>query len=541
MQGYDYIVVGAGSSGAVIAARLSEEPNCRVLLIEAGGKDNSTFLRKPGMIMIMHTVEQISRKYDWGYRQQPKPQTLNRDMGYYRGKVLGGCSSVNRMVYVRGNRKNYDDWAAEGNEGWSYDDVLPYFKKLETYHDRTDGDQYRGSDGPLNVTLTPNPSPITLLWNEGVAEAFDTVVNPDYNGESQEGASTLQVNSYKGLRQSTSVGYLDPIVGKRPNLEVLLTGMVTRVILEGTTCVGVEVSDRKGKLQEIRCEKEVILSAGTTNSPTILLHSGIGPKEHLAEVGIDCVVDLPVGENLQDHAFLPLTFNTPLSNNRSTAGYILKGILQEYLGKGGSFMQKSMFENVAFVNSGMNMNPGAPDMQLHAMPWAYPAPNQDAPGIPEVDKRPSLTILPTIIYPKSRGTVRLKSNNPLDKPHIDPNFFGHEDDKMFFLNGIERIRDMMGSDFMKDKHTGEIEPGPEFFERAKMLAEIPNRVSTVYHPVGTCRMGVDDYAVVDPQLRVRGIQNLRVADCSIMPSITGGNTNIPAVMIGERASDLIRN
>lgn len=539
MQGYDYIVVGSGSSGAVVAARLSEDPNCRVLLIEAGGKDNSTFVRKPGMIMIMHTVDQINRKFDWGYRLERKPEVLNRSIGYFRGKVLGGCSSVNGMVYVRGNRKNYDDWAAEGNEGWSYDDVLPYFKKLETYHDGGD-EGYRGKEGPINVMLNPNPSPITDIWTQGVAETFGTVVNPDYNGESQEGASVLQVNSYKGLRQSTSVCYLDPIVGKRPNFDLMLTGMVTRVLLEGTTCVGVEVMDRKGKLQEIRCSKEVIISAGATNSPAILMHSGIGPKEHLAEVGIECIVDLPVGENLIDHAFFPMTFTTSLSNNRSTAGYVLKGIFQEYLGKGGSFMQKSMFENVAFVNSGMNTNPGAPDMQIHAMPWAYPAPNQDEPGIPEVDKRPSLTVMPTLIYPKSRGFVRLRSNNPLDKPLIDANYFGHAEDKAFVLNGIERIRDLMGNSIMKDKHDGEIEPGPNFFDKAKMAAEMPNRICTVYHPVGTCRMGVDDYAVVDPQLRVRGIQNLRVADCSIMPSITGGNTNIPAVMIGERAAALIQ-
>lgn len=540
MQGYDYIVVGAGSSGAVIANRLSEDENCRVLLIEAGGKDNSTFLRKPGMIMIMHTVDQISRKYDWGYRLAPKPELEGRDIGYYRGKVLGGCSSVNGMVYVRGNPKNFDDWAAEGNEGWSYKDVLPYFKKLETYHGPADS-KFRGTDGPTNAVLSPNPSPITTLWTEGVAETFNTVVNPDYNGESQEGASVLQVNSYKGVRQSTSVCYLDPIIGKRPNFEVLLAGQVTRVLLEGTKCVGVEVADKKGNRREIRCNKEVILSAGATNSPVILMHSGIGPKEHLESTGIPCVVDLPVGRNLIDHAFFPVVFNTSLSNNRSTAGYIFKGILKEYLGGGGSFLEKSMFENVAFVQSGMNFNAGAPDMQIHAMPWAYPAPNQDAPGIPEVDKRPSITIMPTLIYPKSRGFIELRSNDPFEKPLIDANYLGDPADREFVLNGIEKIRDLMGGATLHDKHTGEIEPGENFFDRAAMAKEMPNRLCTVYHPVGTCRMGVDDDAVVDPQLRVRGIEGLRVADCSIMPTITGGNTNVPAIMIGERAADLIRN
>lgn len=538
MQGYDYIVVGAGSSGAVIANRLSEDPSCRVLLIEAGGKDNSTFLRKPGMIMVMHTVEQINRKYDWGYRIAPTENLLSRDMGYYRGKVLGGCSSVNGMVYVRGNRKNYDDWAAEGNEGWSYDDVLPYFKKLETYHGPAS--EFRGTDGPTNVMLTPNPSPITGLWTEGVAEAFDTVVNPDYNGESQEGASVLQVNSHKGLRQSTSVCYLDPVLGKRPNLSLLLAGRVTRVLLEGTTCVGVEVADKKGKRTEIRCNKEVILSAGATNSPAILLHSGIGPKEQLEGLGIPVVADLPVGENLIDHAFFPVVFNTPLSNNRSTAGYIFKGMLREYLGGGGSFLEKSMFENVAFVDSGMGMNPGAPDMQIHAMPWAYPAPNQDAPGIPVVDQNPSITIMPTLIYPKSRGRVTITSDDPFEKPHIDVNYLSHPDDRAFMLRGIEQIRDLMSGTVLKNQHGGEIEPGADFTDPDVLAKEMPNRLCTVYHPVGTCRMGVDERAVVDPQLRVRGIQGLRVADCSIMPNISGGNTNAPAIMIGERAADLIR-
>lgn len=537
MEGYDYIIVGSGSAGAIIANRLTEDENCKVLLIEAGRNDNSTWLRKPGMIMILHTVEQLEAKFDWGYSCEPNPKLNGRRIGYTRGKVLGGCSSVNGMVYVRGNRADFDGWAADGCEGWSYDDVLPYFKKFETYHGEGDP-AYRGTDGPINVIQTPRPSPISEAFVEAVAESFDSKVNPDYNGADQEGAAMLQVNSWKGLRQSTAVSYLDPIKKTRPNLQILIHHTVTRVLLEGKKAVGVEVSDKKGRLSEIRCNQEVILSAGAVNSPQILLNSGIGPAAHLKDVGIACVQDLPVGDNLHDHAFFPMTYNTPLSNHKSTAGHILGGIFKEYLGGGGSFMEKSMFENVAFVRSGYE-SVDAPDLQLHAMPWAYP-PDQEGGGIPDVDKNPSLTILPTLICPKSRGTIRLKSDNPLDAPEIDVKYFDDPRDWEFMIHSVERVRDMMASSFMADKHTGEIEPGPEFAGREAIAGEIPRRIWTVYHPVGTCRMGEDARAVVDSQLRVRGIEGLRVADASIMPTITRGNTNAPAMMIGEKAADLIR-
>lgn len=536
MEAYDYIIVGAGSAGAIVANRLSEDADCRVLLIEAGGKDNSTWLRKPGMIMVLHTVEQLAKKYDWGYSLAANPVLNGRELGYYRGRVLGGCSSINGMVYVRGNRADFDGWAAEGCEGWAYDDVLPSFKKLENYHG--DGDsKYRGTEGPINVIETPNPSPISEAFVEAVADAFDTKVNPDYNGEDQEGASMAQVNSYKGVRQSTSVAYLDPIKNKRPNLHMLIHHTVTRVILEGTRCVGVEVADKKGRLTTIGANQEVIVAAGAVNSPTLLMHSGIGPAEHLKEQGIECKVDLPVGENLQDHAFFPMTFQTDLSNNRSTAGHIFKGMIKEYLGGGGSFMEKSMFENVGFVKSGYE-DVDAPDLQLHAMPWAYP-PDQDSPGIPDVDKRPSLTILPTLICPKSRGHIRLQSNDFSVAPIIDVKYFDDIRDREFLVHSIERVREMMAGPLMQGKHNGETEPGLEYSTHEQLVQEITNRIWTVYHPVGTCRMGVDERAVVDPQLRVRGVEGLRVADASIMPTITRGNTNVPAMMIGEHAVDII--
>lgn len=540
MQAYDYIIVGAGSAGAIVANRLSEEENCNVLLIEAGGKDNTTWLRKPGMIMILHTVEQLSKKYDWGYSLEANPILDGRRIGYYRGRVLGGCSSVNGMVYVRGNRADFDGWAQDGCDGWSYDDVLPYFKKMETYHG--DGDEnYRGNNGPINVIETPNPSPISEAFVEAVADAFDTKINPDYNGEDQEGASLLQVNSYKGVRQSTSVCYLDPIKDTRKNFHMLIHHEVTRVLLEGNRCVGVEVADNKGNLTEIRANQEVILAAGAVNSPLLLMHSGIGPAKHLQDVGIECKIDLPVGENLHDHAFFPLTYNSTLSNNSSTAGHIMKGLLKEYLGGGGSFLQKSMFENVGFVESGFE-TVTAPDLQLHAMPWAYP-PDQDSPGIPKVNKKPSITILPTLMCPKSRGFIRLQSADPKVAPRIDVKYFDDIRDRDFLLHSIARVRDMMANPLIADKHQGEVEPGPNYTTDEQMIQEITRRIWTVYHPVGTCRMGASDDArsVVDPQLRVRGVEGLRVADASIIPTITRGNTNVPAMMVGERAADLIRN
>ena len=532
-RGYDYIIVGAGSAGCVIAARLSEDSSCRVLLIEAGGSDRTRYCTKPGMVSIVHTVPQIKKRFDWGYYTASQDAALQRNLSYARGKVLGGSSSTNGMVYVRGNRKNYDDWAAEGCDGWSYDDVLPLFKRLESYED---GDPaYRGHDGPIKVTRRQNKSPVSDPLREAIADTCGVPLLEDYNAGSQEGAAFFQISAKDGRRYSTSEGYLEP-AKNRPNLDIEIGAQVLRVVLEGSRAVAVEV-EKKGKRETIRATGEVVLSGGVVGSAQLLMLSGIGPADYLKEVGIDTVAALPVGSNLHDHLLFPIVYHAPRAGHRGTAAHFLGGMIKEFA-KGGTWFGESVFEVIAFLNSGLGSD--IPDIQVHCLPWAYPAPNQDAPGRPQVDKRPAMTIQPTLIYPKSRGTVRLASANPADAPIIDPAFLSDSRDIDLLMRGVEICRAFMQSPLVRGELSEEIEPGPNFNDPAALRKELPNRVCTVYHPVGTCRMGVDERAVVDPQLRVRGIEGLRVADASVMPKVTGGNTNVPSIMIGEKAADLIR-
>lgn len=535
MQGYDYIVVGAGSAGCIVASRLSEDPNCRVLLIEAGRDDRTQLVRKPGMIAVVHTVPQVKKKFDWGYYTAPREETYGRKIPYTRGKVLGGSSAINGMVYVRGNRANYDDWAAEGNEGWSYDEVLPYFKKLESFEDGES--EYRGGSGPIKVQRAPNPSPVCEALKDAVSQTCSVAINEDYNGAEQVGVSTMQINAVDGLRYSAAEGYINPHLKTRKNLEVKLFGQVSRVLFEGTRCVGVEVINKKGQTETIRAEREVILSAGVIGSAQILMLSGVGPAAHLQEKGIDVVADLPVGQNLHDHLFFPLVYLAPEAGHTGTPGHFFASVLKEYLGGGGSFLEKSVFEAVSFLKTRSDRS--APDLQVHVLPWSYPAPNQDAPKRPEVDKRPCITVQPTLIYPESRGELLLTSNNPLDAPFIDPHYLEESSDVDTLMRGIEMTREFMAHPSISGMLTGELEPGSSYQDKAALRKELPNRVCSVYHPVGTCRMGVDERAVVDPTLKVRGVEGLRVIDAAIMPSISGGNTNAPAMMIGERGADFI--
>ncbi len=530
---YDYVIVGAGSSGCVVASRLSEDPSCRVLLIEAGGTDRTRFCTKPGMVSIVHTVPQVKKRFDWGYYTHPQPNALERKIPYVRGKVLGGSSAINGMVFVRGNRKNYDDWAAGGCEGWGYDDVLPYFKQLETFEG---GDpSYRGGAGPIHVTTQTDVSPVSTALRQAVADACKVPVLDDYNAGEQEGAAYFQQNAKDGLRYSTSEAYVLP-ARARDNFEVDIGAQVARVVFEGGRAAGVELI-RDGQREVVRATTEVILSAGVIGSAQILMLSGVGPAAHLRELGVDVRADLPVGNNLHDHLFFPLVYLAPQGGHRGTAWHFLGGMLKEFT-VGGTWFGKTVFETIAFVNTGLGSP--IPDLQIHSLPWAYPAPNQDAPGRPKVDKRPAITVQPTMIYPKSRGSLRLASSDPSDAPIIDPGYLRESADADLLMRGIEITREIMAHPSMGEFVTGELEPGDAFGNPSALRAELPNRICTVYHPVGTCRMGTDERAVVDPQLRVRGIDGLRVADAAIMPEVTGGNTNAPCIMIGEKAADLIR-
>ena len=526
----DYIVAGAGSAGCVLARRLAQS-GATVILLEAGGPDRTRLVRQPGMIAIFHNVPALKKRLDWGYYTAPQASALGRRIPQPRGRVLGGSGSINGMLFVRGNRKNYDDWAAAGCAGWSFADVLPSFKHLEDWEDGASA--LRGSGGPVKVTRQKDLTPASAAFIEALAATAGVKKIDDYNGESQEGAAVFQQNASGGLRYSSSVAYLDRHC--LPNLEIVTRALITRVVIEKGRAAGVEVVTAHGH-RTITASREVILCAGVYGSPQLLMLSGVGPAEHLRRHGIAVAADLPVGDNLHDHMFVPMTYCMTSARNRGTSPYFVGGVVAEAI-RGDSWMGRTVFDAVGFVRS-----PHAdaiPDIQVHALPWSYPFPNQDSPARQKVDKRPALTIMPTLIYPKSRGTLRLASADPAAAPVIDPGYLTEPDDSRLLLDGIELIREVMASQVIAGAVSLELNPGPDFPDRAALAAELPNRASSVYHAVGTCRMGADERAVVDPALRVRGIDGLRVADASIMPSITGGNTNAPAMMIGEYAATLI--
>jgi choline dehydrogenase len=532
MDEFDYVVVGAGSAGCVIAALLAEDGDTSVLLLEAGGSDRSRFCTIPGMVSIIHTIPQVKKRFDWGFYTVPQKNAANRRIPTVRGKVFGGSSAINGMLFVRGHRANFDAWAADGCPGWSYEDVLPAFRRLEDWEGGAN--EYRGAGGPVAVTKQKGITPASQAFVEALSASFGVPVTDDYNGAQQEGAMLFQMSARGGLRFSSSEAYIEKRL--TPNLAVRTGVTVSRVVLEGTRAVGVEIlagNERK----VIRARREVILSAGVIGSPQVLMLSGIGHAAHLREHGIGVVADLPVGDNLHDHLFVPLTVLAPSALHRGTAWHFFGGMIAEAT-RGETWFGRTVFEAGAFVRS--SRANGIPDLQIHSLPWSYPSPNQDLPVRPVVDKRAALTVMPTLIYPKSRGEVRLASADPAAAPLIDPHYLEDPDDSRFLLEGVKLVRDVMAHAKLKTVVTGELHPGSDLLDPADLARELPMRVHTVYHPVGTCRMGSDERAVVDPELRVRGIQGLRVADASIMPSITGGNTNAPSLMIGERCAELIR-
>lgn len=531
---FDTIVVGAGSAGAIVAARLSEDPAREVLLLEAGRSDRTAFCKTPGMISIVHTVPQVKRMFDWGFKIEPRQATLGRKMPYFRGKVVGGSSAINGMVFVRGHRATYDAWAEGGCAGWGFEELLPFFKRLESFEDGES--ELRGGSGPVQVTRAAGDvSPTCLAFKEAVAAVAEVPELDDYNGATQEGVAMCQINARGGRRYSTSEAYLEP--GRaRPNLTVRSGVLVHEVLVEGGRARGVRV-EVDGAVEDIPCEGEVVLSAGAVGSPQILLRSGVGPAAQLRALGLEVAADLPVGEHLQDHLFVPMTFLAPEAGHRGTPWHFFGGMLMQKL-RPTNWFGRSVFEVLAFLRTeaGLPM----PDLQLHVLPWAYPSPNQDRASEvrPEVDTRPALTILPTLVQPRSTGRLALRSVDPHAAPEIDPGFLTDGRDLDHLVRGVQLCREIVGSPAMRGV-TGELHPGAGFFEEAALRAELPNRVQTVYHPVGTCRMGVGEDAVVDLELRVRGIEGLRVADASIMPSIPNGNTNAACMMIGERAAALL--
>ncbi|KQY58262.1 choline dehydrogenase [Aeromicrobium sp. Root495] len=532
----DYVVVGSGSSGAAVAARLAQS-GASVIMLEAGRSDDKGlhgyFTKKPGMVAPMHFEEKLEKGFDWGYKSVPQENAGGREMLVTRGKVMGGSSSVNGMVYVRGNRANYDSWAAEGNTGWSADEVNAAYKRSEDFEDGENA--YRGSGGPIKVSRSTITQEGTRQFIEATSETLGVKINDDYNGAEQEGISVMQENVRDGIRYSSTRGYVHDL--KPRTLEVQTQVLATKIVIENGRATGVEILDQGKRTpgrRTIRANREVIVSGGFVNSPQLLMLSGIGPADHLRSLGIDCIADLPVGDNLHDHLFHPLSFRMSTITHKSTPLFFLQGLAKNAFGKD-TFLNHSIFESVGFVRSSMATD--VPDIQLHAIPWAYPDPGAGYHGKAKPAAHPTLGVFSTLIYPKSRGTLRLASADPTAAPLIDYGYLDEPDDLKVLAEGTEMIRAIMSHSSFGGSVKEESYPGKAVTKDNP--EEIRRRAVSVMHAVGTCRMGVDERAVVNPDLTVRGIDGLRVVDASIMPTITGGNTNAPCYMIGERAADFI--
>jgi len=525
---FDYIITGAGSAGCVVASRLSEDPNISVCLLEAGGPDKSVLIHAPvGVAAMMPT-----KINNWAFETIPQ-KGLNGRKGYQpRGKTLGGSSSTNAMLYVRGNKWDYDNWAALGNEGWSYDEILPYFKKSEG--NEIFKDELHGQDGPLGVSNANDASNINEMFLKSCAlEGINRV--EDYNGAEQEGAFMYQRTVKNGERCSAAKAFLTPNLD-RPNLTVITHALTEKVLFEGSKSVGVRYK-KDNKSIDIRCKKEVIVSGGAFGSPQILMLSGVGPAEHLKEKGIDIVHDLPgVGQNLQDHIDYVQTFK--VSSKEDTFGISLRGgtnmvkSMLEWKNKRTGKITSTLAESGAFFSTEDNLV--APDAQFVFVP-----------GIVDDHARKvnfghGYSCHITVLRPDSIGEVKLNSNNPEDCMHIDPKFFDDEKDMLLIKRGAKKMQDILEGkpfDSIRKNMLYQVENGND----EQLEKDIRNRADTQYHPCGTCKMGTDEdpMAVVDHQLKVHGVQGLRVADASIMPKLVSGNTNAPTIMIGEKAADMI--
>jgi choline dehydrogenase-like flavoprotein len=521
MASADYVVVGAGSAGCVLANRLTEDPSVRVILIEAGGRDRHPNIKIPAAF-----AKQFHTNLDWDFHTDPEPHCDNRSLFIPRGKSLGGSSSMNAMLYVRGRPLDYDLWEAEGAAGWGWADVRPYFLRAE--HNERGASEHHAVGGPLNVADERSPRPLTRRFLEA-AERVGIPRIADYNGPEQDGASLCQVTQKNGRRWSAADAYLRPVLDRR-NLEVRTGAHVARVELEGERAVGVRLRDRRGREEVVRAEREVLLSAGAIGSPQLLMLSGIGPAEHLRSVGVDVVVDAPaVGGNLQDHPYVVCVWEA--TEPESLFGADRPRPLLEWILRRSGPLTSTVAEAFAFVRS----RPGLPaaDLQYHFAP-AYFVDN----GAEEFDGH-AFTMGPVLISPKSRGEVRLRSSDPRAKPSIITNTLAEPEDVAALVTGVELAREIAGSEPLASAAGREIYPGAGVRDDVDVEAHVRRAVELLYHPSGTCRMGGED-AVLDPELRVRGVEGLRVIDASVFPLIPGGNTNAPTVMVAERAADLVR-
>ncbi|PAV25656.1 choline dehydrogenase [Tamilnaduibacter salinus] len=522
----DYVVVGAGSAGSVLASRLTESGHDEVLVLEFGGKDNSIFIQMPTALSIPLNM----KRFDWGFHSQPEPGLKGRSIHQARGKVIGGSSSINGMAFVRGSAGDFEEWEQLGANGWNYAGVLPYFRRAEqcVYG----SDDYRNADGSVTVCNGNNmKNPLYRAFIEAGRQAGYGFTE-DYNGYRQEGFGKMDMSVRNGVRCSTAMAYLKPALN-RSNLSLEMHALTQRVIMEGKKAVGVEYR-KNGQTYRVRARKEVILSASTFNSPKLLMLSGIGPAEHLKDHGIDVVHDLPgVGRNLQDH--LEVWVQHECTQKITLNGW-LNPLAKAWIGANWLFLKRGLgtsnhFEANGYLRSRAGLK--YPDIQYHFLAGAIAYDGSSA------VKGHGFQVHLGANKPKSRGWVKLRSANPEDHPEIVFNYFDREEDREAFRAGLHFTREIFNQPALDPYRGKELSPGPAVQSNDEIDDWLSESAETAYHPAGTCRMGADEMAVVDPECRVRGVESLRVVDSSIMPTVTNGNLNAPTIMIGEKGADHI--
>lgn len=518
---FDYIIVGAGSAGCILAHRLSANPDHQVLLIEAGGVDKKREIHIPAAFSKL-----FKTPYDWAYHSVPQPYAGQRRMYLPRGKVLGGSSSINAMIYIRGHQQDYDHWAELGNAGWDYASLLPYFKRSES--NERGADAFHGDQGPVWVSNLRDPFPVSQSFVQA-GEELGYQANADFNGAEQEGFGLYQVTQKNGKRHSSARAFLSEAM-QRPNLTVLTDALVHRILIEGDSAVGLEVQ-LSTHIQEYRARQEVILAAGAYNSPQLLMLSGVGEGDHLRELGLRVKHELPgVGKNLQDHLIVPMVFQNrnrhTLENAESPRSLI------NYLIWGEGPLSSNVAEAGGFIRTRSELT--APDIQYHFAPGYFMNHGFDLP-----DSGHGFSFGPTLLQPESIGRITLHSTDPSEAPLIDHAYLSEEADVETLMAGMrfgyELLKTRALGRYFKDYHL----PNRKLVKPGDLERYIRNHAQTLYHPVGTCKMGDDADAVVDAQLRVRGLRGLRVADASVMPRIVRGNTQAAAMAVGEKAADLI--